>query len=77
MNVAGILKQSLASVTAQMHETRRTALSVCVQSLLRGSSATVTQMGRGLKSNAKEKHNIKRADRLLSNPRLQAEAMTI
>ncbi len=77
MNVAGILKQSLAGVTAQMHESRRTALSACVHSLLRGSSATVTQMGRGLKSNAKEKHNIKRADRLLSNPRLHAEAMRI
>ena len=77
MNVTGILKQSLAGVTAKMHESRRTALSACVYSLIRGSSATVTQIGRGLKSNAKEKHSLKRADRLLSNTRLHAEAMPI
>jgi hypothetical protein len=77
MNVTGILNKSLADVTAQMHQSRRTALSACVHSLLHGSSATVTQMGRGLKSNAKEKHNIKRAGRLLSNHRLHGEAMTI
>lgn len=77
MNVTTILNKSLSIVTSQMHHSRRTALSACVHSLLRGSSATVTRIGRGLKSNAKEKHNIKRADRLLSNHRLHGEVMTI
>lgn len=77
MNVARILNKSLCLVTPQMHASRRGALSACVASLLGGSSATVTRIGRGLKSRAKEKHNIKRADRLLSNHRLHGEAMTI
>ena len=77
MNVARILNKSLCLVTPQMHDSRRSALSACVASLLGGSSATVTRIGRGLSSNAKEKHKIKRADRLLSNHRLQGEVMTI
>ena len=77
MNVARILNKSLCLVTPQMHDSRRSALSACVASLFGGSSATVTRIGRGLSSNAKEKHKIKRADRLLSNHRLQGEVMTI
>ncbi len=77
MHVTTILNKSLSIVTPQMHHSRRTALSACVRSLLRGSSATVTRIGRWLKSSAKEKHNIKRADRLLSNHRLHGEVMTI
>jgi hypothetical protein len=40
---------------------------------LHGEVLTVTQLGRSIKSEAKEKHCIKRADRLLSNRRLQGE----
>ncbi len=42
----------------------------CVLSLANGASATMTSMGRGLHSSAYEKHKIKRADRLLSNPHI-------
>ena len=37
----------------------------------------MTQLGRSIKSEAKEKHCIKRADRLLSNRRLQGERVGI
>jgi hypothetical protein len=73
MKVDAILQQFLHELTPTMHVTRRQALQVCVSSLLHGNAATVTGIGRGINSQAKEKHNIKRADRLCSNPQLQHE----
>ncbi|WP_341503754.1 IS4 family transposase [Gallaecimonas sp. GXIMD4217] len=49
----------------------------CVLSLAGGSAATVTSIGRGIESKAFEKHNIKRADRLLSNSHLQREQLVV
>ena len=42
-----------------------------------GTRLTVTALGRSLVSEAKEKHCIKRADRLLSNRNLQAEGFEV
>lgn len=71
MKVDAILQQFLYELTPTMHVTRRQALQACVSSLLHGNAATVTGIGRGINSQAKEKHCIKRADRLCSNPHLQ------
>ncbi|WP_217909064.1 IS4 family transposase [Marinomonas primoryensis] len=60
-----------------MHKTRRKALSACVLSLAQGNLCTVTNIGRGIQSKAYEKHRIKRSDRLLSNPNLHREALSI
>ena len=56
---------------------RRTALFVNVMAALHGEVLTVTHLGRSIRSDAKEKHCIKRADRLLSNRRLQRERQDI
>ena len=72
MNEASILNKFLAVVTPDMHKVRRASLKSCINSLLKGSNASVTSMGRGISSAAYEKHRIKRADRLLSNKHLQA-----
>lgn len=77
MNVKAILTKNIALVTPGLHKTRRAALQACVYSLLSGSSATVTAMGRGIASKAREKHCIKQADRLLSNTHLQQESSAI
>lgn len=77
MNALPILKKTLALVTPNMHARRRTSLSASLASLLMGASATVTNLGRGINSQAKEKHRIKRADRLLSNTHLQHEAFSV
>lgn len=73
MNAPKILTKSLSLVTPNMHAHRRNAVSACLISLMQGASATVTSIGRGIRSKALEKHNIKRADRLLSNPKLSDE----
>lgn len=77
MNALTILNNIVSVVTLNMHKTRRNAVLCCVKSLLSGSAATVTSIGRGLSSKAFEKHRIKRADRLLSNAHLQCEIPTI
>jgi hypothetical protein len=74
MNVNTILNNTLSLVTLNMHKTRCQALYACVHSLLHGGAASVTGMGRGIDSKAYEKHNIKRADRLCSNPHLLIES---
>ncbi|MGH8507564.1 MAG: IS4 family transposase [Gammaproteobacteria bacterium] len=60
-----------------MHKLRRTALFVNVMAALHGEVLTVMHLGRAIRSEAKEKHCIKRADRLLSNRRLQGERVGI
>ncbi len=56
---------------------RRAALFANVMAALHGEVLTVTHLGRSIRSDAKEKHCIKRADRLLSNRRLQRERQDI
>lgn len=73
MNAHTILTKIVSLVSFKMHKTRQKALIACVRSLLDGSAATVTSIGRGIGNKAFEKHRIKRADRLLSNPNLQRE----
>lgn len=77
MNATTILNKIIPIVSPNMHKTRRQALIACLQSLTQGSLCTVTNIGRGIRSNAYEKHRIKRSDRLLSNPNLQRESLSI
>lgn len=74
MNAHAILTNILSLVSYKMHFTRRQAVIACVRSILAGSASSVTSIGRGIHSKAYDKHRIKRADRLLSNPHLQREA---
>ena len=77
MQARQVLHRVLQKVCAEMHKLRRTALFVNVMAALHGEVLTVTHLGRSIQSDAKEKHCIKRADRLLSNRRLQGERLGI
>jgi len=77
MNVTRILNKTLSFVTPKMHNKRKQSLAASVNSIIQGNAANVTSIGRGINSSAKEKHNIKRADRLLSNIHLQNETVDI
>jgi len=76
MNATHIVNKLLSSVTQNMHKTRLTAVSSCVVSLLSGNASSVTAIGRGIHSNAYEKHKIKRADRLCSNRFMQSNLIS-
>lgn len=77
MKVKSIVAQTIRKVTPNMHSSRRLALSACVSSILSGNAGSVTCMGRGISGSAFEKHKIKRADRLCSNPTLQSECHSV
>ena len=70
MNVQNIISNFFNSVLGSMHKTRAASFRACIESILSGNSLCVTSMGRGISTQAYEKHAIKRADRLLSNSKL-------
>lgn len=70
MDTSSILHYWLSLVIPPMHPKRKGALFAVVLSALRGRCLTVTNLGRCLTGKSSAKHNIKRADRLLSNEHL-------
>lgn len=77
MQAKQVLHKVLGRTCSEMHKARRDTLAAVVMAALEGQRLTVTHLGRAIQSDAKEKHCIKRADRLLSNPHLQAGAVDI
>ena len=63
MNALSFVNKVVSLVSYNMHKSRLNAVTGCVKSLLSGSAATVTSIGRGIRTQAFEKHRIKRADR--------------
>ena len=57
MNATDILNKVIPFVSPNMHKTRQKAFVACIQSMAQGSLASVTNIGRGIASNAYEKHN--------------------
>ena len=56
-----------------MHKINKQALLACVHSVVKENELTVTAMGFGIDSDAKEKYTIKRSVRLCSNINLYRE----
>ncbi len=77
MQAQQVLHNLIMNTCPDMHKTRRDAFEATVQSALIGRRLTVTDLGRSIQSSTSHKHNIKRADRLLSNPHLAREGMEI
>ena len=77
MHAERLCHKWLIDVIPGMHERRREAVCATVCAAIRGNRLTVTALGRNIESSAKPKHNIKRADRLLSNTHLSEENMEI
>jgi hypothetical protein len=75
MRMLKVLHKQVLSSVPGLHAKRAKALMAAVQSLLQGAFLTVTALGCGLRGPTATKHNIKRMDRLLSNPRLHAERL--
>lgn len=77
MHAQAIVTKILNARVPAMHARRRQALCAAVASVLRGQCLAVTALGRGLSGETDEKHRIKRADRVLSNPHLQRDCPAI
>ena len=70
MQAEHVVHDLLTTTCRTMHQTRRHSLAVTVLAALSGTRLTVTDLGRSIRSPAKQKHCIKRADRVLSNAHL-------
>jgi len=68
-----VLHKLVNATCSMMHQTRRQSFEANVMAALSGTRLTVTDLGRSIDSPTKQKHCIKRADRLLSNTHLHAE----
>ena len=77
MQAERVLHDITERVCPTMHKVRRESLIANTTAALHARKMSVTHLGRALRSDAKEKHCIKRADRLLSNPHLHAERIGI
>lgn len=73
MQAEKVLHKLIQNTCPDMHKTRRDSLEVNVMAALSGQRLTVTDLGRSIHSQTSHKHNIKRADRLLSNVHLHHE----
>jgi hypothetical protein len=77
MQAKQVLHNVLRETCSDMHKVRRNALAATVMAALEGQSLTVTHLGRAIRSDAQERHCIKRADRLLSNGHLHMAYLDI
>ena len=73
MNAKQVLSKCLSFVTPLMHKTLRLSLFAAIESSMNGGSLSITGLGRNITNKAKEKHKIKRVDRLCSNSHLHRE----
>lgn len=77
MQARPVLHNLLMNTCALMHKTRRLSLEAAIGGALKGQRLTVTDIGRSIQSQTSHKHNIKRADRLLSNAHVQRESREV
>lgn len=77
MQANKVLHNLLEKTCIKMHSKRRASLEANVLGSLIGQRLTVTDIGRSIQSDTSPKHNIKRADRLISNKHLHQELFSI
>ncbi len=77
MQAQKVLHKLIQNTCPDMHQTRRASVEANVLAALRGQRLTVTDLGRSIDSQTSHKHNIKRADRLLSNQHLHQESIEV
>jgi hypothetical protein len=77
MRARVLLHRTVSDVLYWMHKKRVQSLKAAVFSALSGRRLSVTGLGRSLRSKTHEKHNIKRADRLLGNAHLTSERLRV
>ena len=73
MRVLRILRSVFRKSSIQIHKARLASAFFAVEALLNGGRLTCAGLGRSARGRVKPKHNIKRIDRLLGNPKLHAE----
>ena len=73
MHATQVLDTYLTQHCQGIHKTRMRALITATMALMAGKKLSVTGLGRAMRSQAKPKHNIKRADRLVGSATLHQD----
>jgi len=73
MHATQVINTHLKKMCQAIHKKRMSALMSMVEACIRGKKLSVTGLGRAIKNTVFEKHNIKRADRLIGNFALNQE----
>ena len=73
MHATQIINTHLKKMCQAIHKKRMKALMSMVEACIQGKKLSVTGLGRAIKNAVYEKHNIKRADRLMGNLALNQE----
>ena len=77
MQAEHVVHNLLTATCRTMHQTRRTSRKVTVLAALSGTRLTVTDLGRSIRSPAKQKYCIQSADRVLSSAHLHRARLSI
>jgi len=73
MHATQVINTYLEKKCQGIHKKRMNALMSMVTACIQGKKLSVTGLGRSISNAVFEKHNIKRADRLIGNPFLNQE----
>lgn len=73
MRKESLLQNHLKDTFSFMHKKRQSVLFGAVDALMDGASLTLSNLGRNFKGKAKERHQIRKMDRLLGNTHLHQE----
>ncbi len=77
MHATHVLNTYLQKMCQGIHKKRMIALMSMVEACIQGKKLSVTGLGRAIKNAVFEKHNIKRADRLMGNLALNQERTSL
>jgi len=67
MHATKLLHNRLQQSAPEIHQARLNAFISAVHSAVHGARLTIASLGRGLQGTTRDKHKIKRVDRLLGN----------
>lgn len=73
MRKESLLQNHFKDTFSSMHKKRQAVLFGAVDALMEGASLTLSSLGRNFKGSAKERHQIRKMDRLLGNKHLHQE----
>lgn len=77
MHAIRVLEIWLQRNCSFVHRGRLAAMVKIVDGVVHGGKATLAELGRGIRNNTLEKHNVKCADRLIGNRHLAGERLSI
>jgi len=77
MHATQVLNNQLHKMCQEIHQKRWNVLMIMVEALMIGKKLSVTGLGRSIPGESYEKHQIKKADRLIGNPYLNHDRQSI